>query len=69
MIKNIIFDMGNVLLKFDRNYFLDAVGVRPEDQRTLMNKVYLSLEWAKMDRGSMTEAEADAIMCSRLPAL
>ena len=55
MIKNIIFDMGNVLLKFDRNYFLDAVGVKPADRRTLMNNVYLSLEWAKMDRGSMTE--------------
>lgn len=67
MTENIIFDMGNVLLKFDRNYFLDAVGVRPEDQRTLMNNVYLSLEWAKMDRGSMTEAEAAASMCSRLP--
>ena len=50
MIKNIIFDMGNVLLKFDRNYFLDAVGVKPADRRTLMNNVYLSLEWAKMDR-------------------
>ena len=67
MIKNIIFDMGNVLLKFDRNYFLDAVGVKPADRRTLMNNVYLSLEWAKMDRGSMTEAEAAASMCSRLP--
>ena len=32
-----------------------------------MNNVYLSLEWAKMDRGSMTEAEAAASMCSRLP--
>lgn len=67
MIKNIIFDMGNVLLKFDRNYFLDAVGVKPADRRTLMNNVYLSLEWAKMDRGSMTEEEAAASMCSRLP--
>ena len=54
MIKNIIFDMGNVLLKFDRNYFLDAVGVKPADRRTLMNNVYLSLEWAKMDRGWLT---------------
>lgn len=32
-----------------------------------MNNVYLSLEWAKMDRGSMTEEEAAASMCSRLP--
>ena len=63
MIKNIIFDMGNVLLKFDRNYFLDAVGVKPADRRTLMNNVYLSLEWAKMDRGSMTEEEAAASTC------
>ena len=23
MIKNVIFDMGNVLLRFDRDYFLD----------------------------------------------
>ena len=59
--------MGNVLLRFDRDYFLNAVGVKPEDRRTLMNNVYLSLEWAKMDRGSMTEAEAAESICRRLP--
>ena len=58
MIKNVIFDMGNVLLRFDRDYFLDAVGVQGADRKLLLNNVYLSLEWAKMDRGSMTEAEA-----------
>ena len=67
MIKNIIFDMGNVLLRFDRDYFLDAVGVQGADRRLLLNNVYLSLEWAKMDRGSMTEAEAAESMCRRLP--
>ena len=60
MIKNIIFDMGNVLLRFDKDYFLDAVGVQSADRKLLMNNVYLSLEWARMDRGSMTEAEACA---------
>ncbi len=55
MIKNVIFDMGNVLLRFDRDYFLDAVGVQGADRKLLLNNVYLSLEWAKMDRGSMTE--------------
>ena len=53
MIKNVIFDMGNVLLRFDRDYFLDAVGVQGADRKLLLNNVYLSLEWAKMDRGSM----------------
>ena len=67
MIKNVIFDMGNVLLRFDRDYFLDAVAVQGADRKLLLNNVYLSLEWAKMDRGSMTEAEAAESMCRRLP--
>lgn len=67
MIKNIVFDMGNVLLLFDRSRFLDDVGVQGEDRTLLLNNVYLSLEWARMDRGSMTEAEAAASMCTHLP--
>ena len=43
MIKNIIFDMGNVLLLFDKDYFLDAVGVQGADRKLLMNNVYLSV--------------------------
>ena len=67
MIRNIIFDMGNVLLRFDREYFLDAVGAQGEDRKLLLNNVYLSVEWARMDRGSMTEAEAAESMCRHLP--
>lgn len=66
MIKNIVFDMGNVLLWFDRDRFLDAVGAEGEDRKILMNNVYLSVEWARMDRGSMTEAEAAASMCTHV---
>lgn len=67
MIKNVIFDMGNVLLRFDRDRFLDAVNAHGEERRMLLNNVYLSVEWARMDRGSMTEAEAAASMCSHVP--
>lgn len=67
MVKNIVFDMGNVLLRFDRDYFLDAAGVEGEDRKILMNNVYLSVEWARMDRGSMTEVEAAASMCCHIP--
>lgn len=67
MIKNIVFDMGNVLLWFDRDRFLDAVGAEGGDRKILMNNVYLSVEWARMDRGSMTEAEAAASMCTHVP--
>lgn len=67
MIKNVIFDMGNVLLTFDRDRFLDAVNAHGEERQMLLNNVYLSVEWARMDRGSMTEAEAAASMCSHVP--
>ncbi len=67
MIKNVVFDMGNVLLRFDRDRFLDAVGAQGEDRKMLMNNVYLSVEWARMDRGSMTEREAAASMCTHVP--
>lgn len=68
MIKNIVFDMGKVLLRFEPAYFIERVGTAEEDRALLLREVYQSLEWARMDRGSMTEAEAAASMCRRLPA-
>lgn len=67
MIKNIIFDMGNVLIKFDKKCFLEAVNVSPEDNALLEREVYMSVEWAMMDRGTLTEKEAAERMCARLP--
>ena len=66
MIRTIVFDMGNVLLRFDPPYFIRRAGAE-EDRALLLREVYQSLEWARMDRGSMTEAEAAAAMCARLP--
>ena len=67
MIKNIIFDMGNVLIHFDRAQFLDRLGVEEADRELLMREVFLSLEWVRMDRGSMNEQTAQESMCRRIP--
>lgn len=67
MIGNILFDMGNVLIYFDRNLFMDRLGVSAEDKKLLMREVFLSVEWVRMDRGSMTEPEAVESVCRRLP--
>lgn len=68
MIRNVVFDMGNVLIYFDRELFLDKVGVTdPSDREILKREIYLSLEWSMMDRGSLTDAEAGDIFESRLP--
>lgn len=67
MIKNIVFDMGNVLTKYTlddciRRYIGD------EDTFLLFKKeVTGSEEWLSMDRGTMTDEEAIASICKRLP--
>ena len=59
--------MGKVLIQFEPRIFMEKVGAAPEDRELLLMEVYQSLEWARMDRGSLTDKEAAEIMCSRLP--
>ena len=67
MIKNILFDMGNVLIRFDRKLFLDRLDVSEEDKELLLREVFASVDWAHMDRGTKTEAMALTSMRERLP--
>jgi len=67
MIKNILFDMGNVLIRFDRKLFLDKLDVSEADKEILLREVFANVEWAQLDRGSKTEATALESMCERLP--
>lgn len=68
MIKNIVFDMGNVLLRFDREEFMDAAGVAKEDREILLQRVFLSTDWVKLDWGTHDEEEAVERMCLGLPS-
>ena len=67
MIKNILFDMGNVLIHFDRKAFLDRLDISEEDKQLLMREVFLSVEWVQMDRGTLREETAEPLMCQRMP--
>lgn len=67
MIRNIIFDMGGVLIQFDREYFIQRLGFQQEDARVLMNEVFRSLEWARLDRGTISQENAIEQICARLP--
>ena len=67
MIKNIVFDMGGVLIRFDPPYFISRLGITGEDAALLHREVFRTVEWVKLDRGTLTEEEAVARMCSRLP--
>jgi len=67
MIKNIVFDMGNVIIRFDRDAFIDRFGVSEEDRRILLREIFLSPEWVMMDRGTLTDEQAADILCPRVP--
>ncbi|MDO4493935.1 MAG: HAD family phosphatase [Clostridia bacterium] len=67
MIKNILFDMGNVLMDWDPNSYLDRENLSPEDRLTIWRGVYGSAEWQMTDRGSITLDEALERMRVRIP--
>ena len=60
--------MGNVLLDFNPEEFFNRVGVKDNKDKQLLNKeIYQSIEWAKMDRGLLTEDQATKIIEQRVP--
>lgn len=67
MIQNILFDMGQVLIRFDREFFMERLGLSAEDRKILMREVFLSVEWVQMDRGSLREETAAEQIYSRIP--
>lgn len=67
MIKNIVFDMGNVIIRFDPELFMSRLGLAEEDRKLLKRELFVSLEWSRMDRGSLTDEEAAEIVCRRVP--
>ena len=67
MIKNIVFDMGNVVIRFDPAAFIDRFGVSGEERKMLLREVFRSPEWVMMDRGTLTDEQCADILCPRLP--
>ena len=59
--------MGGVIIRFDRHLFISRFDVSPEDEKLLETELFTSIEWAQMDRGSITEKEAEQSICARLP--
>lgn len=67
MIKNVIFDLGNVVLKLKWNVVLDKYSDNQEDKELLNKVIFESEEWQKLDEGTITKQDAINIMISKLP--
>ena len=67
MIRNIVFDMGGVLIHYNPARFIDLLALEGGDRDLLMREVFSTVEWVQMDRGTRTEEEASAAMKKNLP--
>lgn len=65
MIKNIIFDLGNVLLNFDPIMYVNTKISDREKAQQVYEVVFTGEEWPMLDRGVITEEEAINRMCGR----
>jgi putative hydrolase of the HAD superfamily len=67
MIKNIVFDMGQVFVDFNPDYFIGHYVTDREDALLLRTELFGKSEWAAMDLGTMTEEDLVEPVCARLP--
>ena len=68
MIRNVVFDMGNVLIRFDPVRFVERLGLdSPEDRELLLREIFRSADWPMLDWGALDEAGLAALVLPRLP--
>lgn len=67
MIKNVIFDIGNVLLEFKPLDYLKRTFNDDNLEKFLYKEVFQCKEWLHLDRGILTQDEVIKIICLRNP--
>ena len=67
MIKNIIFDLGNVILEFNGKKQASEFTKIEEEKELLNNVMFSSQEWLDLDRGTLEVDTAIEIFKSKLP--
>ncbi|MBP3347638.1 MAG: HAD family phosphatase [Clostridia bacterium] len=67
MIKNVVFDFGQVLIRFDPKYMVEQYVTDPADSALLQEVVFDRLYWDKLDQGTITDAQVIAACKERVP--
>ena len=67
MIKNIIFDFGNVLGWTLADYTTKTYVTDPEEQKLIRKVVFDPQDWDLLNRGKMTDEEMLKKVCAQLP--
>lgn len=58
MIKNIVFDLGNVLLSFKPAEYLEKNKYPETIKAIILSDIFLSVEWQMLDRGEISTPDA-----------
>ena len=64
--RNIVFDLGNVLLRFKPAEDVPRL-FGEANAGMLLNAIFRTPEWIELDRGTLTDAQATEIFCQRHP--
>lgn len=67
MIKNVIFDFGNVLVRYDPAYMVAQYVTDPADAKLLTEVLFDRLYWDPSDAGEITDEELLAACRTRVP--
>ena len=67
MIKNVILDMGNVLLSYDPHVILNKVCETEEEKQLILTNLFESEIWLMGDRGDITNEQRYDLVKERLP--
>lgn len=67
MIRNIVFDMGRVLLDYEAAKVCWEYTDRAEDVELVAEALFFSPEWILLDKGEISEEDAMEIVLKRLP--
>lgn len=67
MIKNCIFDFGQVLVEFVPEKLTAVYTDNADDIRLISDAVFDRLYWDRLDDGTITDSEVRSAFCARLP--
>lgn len=67
MIRNIIFDIGNVLVGYDWQQYLSGFGFPPDKEAAVARAVFGSNEWNEFDRGVIPIPELEERFVANAP--
>lgn len=68
MIKNMVFDIGNVLLRFAPHEWL-CTWLDEDGAQAVMDALFHAPEWRMLDAGELDDAQAAARLCEKEPHL